>query len=135
MSADRYGEVMADLRDPTRRLRQAIPETWRGFAHLHDAAMADGALPPAIKELMALVVAVVKRCDGCIAYHAHAAARLGASETEVAEALGVALLMDGGTASVYGPRALQAFCEFAGTDRGPELVEATSCEGPVRATS
>jgi len=132
MSADRYSEVIAELRDPTRRLRQAIPETWRGFAHLHDAAMAQGALSPAIKELMALVIAVVKRCDGCIAYHAHAAARLGASESEVAEALGVALLMDGGTASVYGPRALQAFREFADTD-GPEPVEASISEGPVRA--
>ncbi len=133
MSADRYSEVIAELRDPTRRLRQAIPETWRGFAHLHDAAMAQGALSPAIKELMALVIAVVKRCDGCIAYHAHAAARLGASESEVAEALGVALLMDGGTASVYGPRALEAFREFADTDGRPQPVEASISEGPVRA--
>jgi hypothetical protein len=31
----------------------------------------------------------------------------------VAEALDVALLMDGGTASVYGPRAWQAYGEFA----------------------
>jgi hypothetical protein len=28
--------------------------------------------------------------------------------------LAVALLMDGGTASVYGPRAWEAFVEFAG---------------------
>ena len=52
---------------------------------------------------MALSIAVVKQCDGCIAYHAKAAARRGATPEEVAEALGVALLMDGGTASVYGP--------------------------------
>ena len=32
--------------------------------------------------------------------------------TEVAELLGVALLMDGGTASVYAPRAWEAFLEF-----------------------
>jgi AhpD family alkylhydroperoxidase len=62
---------------------------------------------------MALVAAVVKRCDGCIAYHARAAAHRGATADEVAEALGVALLMDGGTASVYGPRAWEAFEEFA----------------------
>ncbi len=55
---------------------------------------------------------MAKRCDGCIAYHAHAAARAGASREEVAEALGVALLMDGGTASVYGPLAWEAFEEF-----------------------
>ena len=48
-------------------------------------------------------MSVVKRCDGCIAYHAKAAARAGATPGEVAEMLGVALLMDGGTASVYAP--------------------------------
>jgi AhpD family alkylhydroperoxidase len=90
-----------------------IPETWRGFADLHKNAVADGALPARTKELMALAIAVVKQCDGCIAYHAKAAARRGAKPEEVAEALGVALLMDGGTASVYGPRAWSAYREFA----------------------
>jgi AhpD family alkylhydroperoxidase len=75
--------------------------------------VADGVLPAKVKELMALAIAVVKQCDGCIAYHAKAAARRGASAAEVAEALDVALLMDGGTASVYGPRAWQAYHEFA----------------------
>jgi alkylhydroperoxidase/carboxymuconolactone decarboxylase family protein YurZ len=36
----------------------------------------------------------------------------GATPGEVAELLGVALLMDGGTASVYAPRAWDAFQEF-----------------------
>ena len=65
--------------------------------------MADGLLPGHVKELMALVIAVVKQCDGCIAYHAKAAARRGVTSEEVVEALGVALLMDGGTATIYGP--------------------------------
>ena len=64
-----------------------------------------------MKELVAL--AVVKQCDGCIAYHAKAAAMKGATRQEVAEVRGVALRMDGGTASVYGPRDLAAFDEFA----------------------
>jgi AhpD family alkylhydroperoxidase len=59
------------------------------------------------------VAAVVKRCDGCIASHAKAAARQGATPAEVAEALSVALLMDGGTATAYGPRAWEAYEEFA----------------------
>jgi AhpD family alkylhydroperoxidase len=32
--------------------------------------MAEGVLPARVKELMALAVAVVKACDGCIAYNA-----------------------------------------------------------------
>jgi AhpD family alkylhydroperoxidase len=106
-------DVIDDLKDPTRDLAQAIPEVWSGFTRLHKAAVADGALPAKVKELMALAIAVVKHCDGCIAYHAKAAARRGATAEEVAEALGVALLMDGGTASVYGPRAWAAYGEFA----------------------
>lgn len=108
-----YGEVIKALAEPTRSLRAATPETWAGFGQLHSVAVADGALPARVKELMALAIAVVKQCDGCIAYHAKAAARRGATADEVAEALGVALLMDGGTASVYGPRAWDAYREFA----------------------
>ena len=107
-----FHEVAADLRQPTRELRQAIPETWAAFSQLHTSAMAEGALPSHVKELMALVVGVVKHCDGCVAYHARGAAAAGATEAEVVEALGVALLMDGGPASVWAPRALAAYREF-----------------------
>ncbi len=108
-----YQDVATDLREPTRNLRRAMPDTWAAFTALHQQAVADGALPSKVKELMALVVGVVKRCDGCIAYHARAAAAAGATEAEVVDALGVALLMDGGPASVWAPRALSAFREFA----------------------
>ena len=105
-------EVLDQLRGPTRELRHAIPEVWAGFVSLHGAAMAPGEVPTHFKEATALAISVVKRCDGCIASHAKAAARAGATRQEVAELLGVALLMDGGTASVYAPRAWEAFLEF-----------------------
>lgn len=108
-----FGQITDDLREPTRELRHTIPDTWSAFTELHERALADGALERRVKELMALAISVVKRCDGCIAHHARAVARLGVSRDEVAEAIGVALLMDGGPATVYGPRALQAFDEFA----------------------
>ncbi|MCL4293581.1 MAG: carboxymuconolactone decarboxylase family protein [Acidimicrobiia bacterium] len=111
-----YADVLSGLRESTRSLRKAAPSAWSGFAALHDGAMAEGERPTRVKELIALAIAVVKRCDGCIAAHAKAAARHGATEAEVAEALSVALLMDGGTATVYGPRAWAAYREFAGLD-------------------
>jgi AhpD family alkylhydroperoxidase len=110
-----FSEIIDDLKEPTRSLRKAAPEPWAGFRQLHQAAVADGALPGRVKELMALAISVVKQCDGCIAYHAKAAAHQGATPDEVAEALNVALLMDGGTATVYGPRAWSAYREFAGS--------------------
>lgn len=109
---DHHHAVLQELREPTRSLRHAIPGTWAGFVALHDAAMEEGEVPTRIKEAAALAISVVKRCDGCIAYHARSAARAGATPAEVAELLGVALLMDGGTASVYAPRAWEAFVEF-----------------------
>jgi alkylhydroperoxidase/carboxymuconolactone decarboxylase family protein YurZ len=55
---------------------------------------------------------VTRECDGCIAAHAKGAARKGATEEEVAEALGVAVVLNGGPATVWGPRALAAFKEL-----------------------
>ena len=105
--------VIKNLNDPTRSLAQAAPDTWAGFADLHRAAAAEGARTAKVKERMAMSIATVKWCDGCISHHAKAAARRGATAQEVAQALGVALLMDGGTASVYGSRARAAYHEFA----------------------
>lgn len=34
------------------------------------AAVADGAVPGDVKELVALAIAVAGRCDGCVAHHA-----------------------------------------------------------------
>lgn len=118
---ERNHEVLQELKEPTRSLRHAIPEVWAGFLSLHDAAMTDGVVPARLKEAAALAISVAKRCDGCIAYHAKAAARAGATPEEVAEMLGVALLLDGGTASVYGPRAWEAFLEFH-AEAGPVVA-------------
>ena len=75
--------------------------------------MVDAALDAKTKELIALAIAVAKQCDGCIASHARSAALRGATPEEVAEALGVAVMMNGGPGSVHAPRAFEAFMEFA----------------------
>src|SRR5215470_20014918 len=97
-----------------RRLREAIPDVYAGYAQLHNAAMGDGALTARTKELIALAIAVTQECDGCVVAHARGAARRGATAQEVAETMGVAILMNGGPGTVWGPRAYAAFEEFAG---------------------
>ena len=57
-----YHDLIADLRQPTRELRDAIPDVWNGFAQLHKAAVADGVLSSKIKELMAFAIAVHDEC-------------------------------------------------------------------------
>ncbi len=111
-----YRDVAAKLREPSKSLRAAMPEAYSAFGALHQATTGDGAISAKTKELIALAISVVKQCDGCIATHAKAVAAQGATAEEVADALGVALLMDGGPATVYGPRAWEAFHEFAGID-------------------
>jgi len=106
-------EVLTDLAPLHRELRRAIPEVYKGFGELHKAAFTLGDLDVKTKELIALAIGVVEGCDGCIASHAQAAARAGASRQEAAEAIGVTFLMNGGPATIYGPRAYDAFCGFA----------------------
>jgi AhpD family alkylhydroperoxidase len=107
-----WHDVSAALADPARSLRAAIPDAWGGFGQLHKEAMKEGVISAAMKEVIALAISVRDECDGCIAAHARGAARKGATPEQVAEALGVALLMMGGPGTVYGPRAWQAYNEF-----------------------
>ena len=109
---DHHHQVLSRMREPTSSLRRAVPDAWSGFLALHSAAMADGEVPARLKEAVALAISVVKHCDACVAHHARAAAKAGATSAEVSEILAVALLMDGGTASVYAPLAWEAFGEF-----------------------
>lgn len=106
-------EVLGDLAPLGRELRALIPGVYEGFGGLHSAAFADGAVDRKTKELIALAIAISVRCDGCIASHARGAAQHGATEAEVAETIGVAISMNGGPGTVYGPRALAAFRDFA----------------------
>jgi AhpD family alkylhydroperoxidase len=107
-------ETLEEVTAAGRSLREAIPAVYAGYAQLHAAAVGEGgALPAKMRELIALAIAVTRECDGCIAAHARAAARRGATSQEVAEALGVAILMNGGPGTVWGPRAFAAFAEFA----------------------
>ncbi len=114
--SNQYGkDVLDDLNPLHRELRRQIPDAYKGFQTLHQAAFAPGALDVKTKELIALAISVIERCDGCIASHAQGAARAGATQEEAAEAIGVTFLMNGGPATIYGPRAYAAFSEFAET--------------------
>ncbi|MDX1885988.1 carboxymuconolactone decarboxylase family protein [Mycolicibacterium sp. 120270] len=112
MSDCQHHDVLTELGPQHRALRQLIPDVYRGFAAMSDAALAEGALSAKVKELIALTIGVVHGCDGCIASHAKAAARAGATPNEAAEAIGVSILMHGGPATIYGARAFSAFNEF-----------------------
>ena len=62
--------------------------------------------------MISLAVAVTLRCDGCITVHTDAAIRHGATEGEIAEALGVAVAINAGAALVYSTRVLDAIRNY-----------------------
>ncbi len=115
-----YGRaVQQELQGPAAALRKAIPDVYDGYRQMHSAVFRSGALDLKTKELIALAIAVSKECDGCIASHASGAARHGATPEEVAEAIGVTILMNGGPATVWGPRAYASFLEFHAATQRP----------------
>ncbi|HEY8593888.1 MAG TPA: carboxymuconolactone decarboxylase family protein [Devosiaceae bacterium] len=109
MSEANWPEFIAQLNRRTSVLRKGAPEVMAGFSALATAAGKDGALSPKIKELIALAISITARCDGCLAYHAKAAHRVGATREEVIETIGMALYMGGGPSMIYGAEALDAF--------------------------
>ena len=122
-----HGKPVLDILSPLHRnLRRAIPDVYTGFGELSKATFTDGALPRATKELIALAIGVIEGCGGCIASHAQAAARAGATRQEAAEAISVTFLMHGGPATIHGARAYDAFCSFADD---PAATDSTGTEG------
>jgi AhpD family alkylhydroperoxidase len=108
-----FHQIQQDLREPYRALRAAIPEVMEAKQAMGSAAMGDGALSAKVKELIAFAISITRECDGCVAAHARGAVRRGATLEEVAEMIGVTINMNGGPATVWGPRALAAFQEFS----------------------
>ena len=110
-------KLSAQLRDL--RSGAGVADTMKAFSALAQTATKGGALDPKTKELIALAIGVATRCDDCIAFHAKAAAKLGATPDEIQETLGMAIYMGAGPSVMYASHAWQAFSQFSG-----EKVEA-----------
>ena len=108
-----WKQVAKELSGLMAETRRSIPEVGKAFQQLAAAATAEGALDTKTKELIALAIGITARCDGCVAFHAAAAVRHGASREEILETIGMAIYMGGGPSLVYGAQALEAYEQFA----------------------
>ena len=113
MSDNRYPALTQSISQQLAPFRKSQSGTMQGFAAMAGGAMAEGAISEKHKELIALGISVSQRCAGCIGFHVKALRRLGATQAEFEEALGVAVYMGGGPALMYAAEALQAWAEFA----------------------
>lgn len=107
-----YPQRHAELQLLLAKLAKELPGPISSFARLHRDSVAQGTLPSKTKELIALAIAIAIRCEDCIAYHVHDALHAGATHQEVIETIGVAVMMGGGPATMYGCRAYQALQQF-----------------------
>jgi AhpD family alkylhydroperoxidase len=101
-------DVINNMNSAVRDLRRASPEVMKTFGDMARAAHAGCALDAKTKELVAIAISVATRCSPCIAYHAEAAVKQGASRAEVAETLGMAIYMGAGPSVMYAAKALEA---------------------------
>ncbi|MFA5662478.1 carboxymuconolactone decarboxylase family protein [Castellaniella sp.] len=111
MQQDSFQTLTQNISQNLKSLRSSQPQLMQSFGALGKAALAPGAVDAKTKELIALAIGVATHCDGCIGYHTQALVRLGATEQEVHETLGVAVYMGGGPSLMYSASAIAAFRE------------------------
>jgi len=93
--------------------RRTHESAGQGFTALHRGTMAEGSMTAREKELVALGIGIATRCVDCIGFHVRAAIKAGASRDDVAGVIGVATMMGGGPAYMYGVKALEAFDQLS----------------------
>ena len=93
------------------RRRGLAPEPDAAFAAFGKAVFAPGALDAKTKQLIAVAVAHATQCPYCIRGHTKLAAREGADEAEIMEAIWVAVEMKAGAAFAHATLALDALGE------------------------
>jgi AhpD family alkylhydroperoxidase len=92
----------------TEQLGSETEKFMSAFVEIQEQVLATGALSNHIKQLMALTIVIVLRCDDCIATYVHGALKAGATRNEILEAIAVAIVMGGAPVVTYGSEALEA---------------------------
>lgn len=107
-----WPQMATELTGAVKELRGGAPDVMKGFSAIAQAALKSNALDTKTKELIALAIGVATRCDGCLAFHAEAAVKHGATREEVLETMGMAVYMGAGPSVMYAAQALEAFDQF-----------------------
>jgi len=107
-----WPKMTTDLTQAIKELRGGATGPMQAFSALAKAALEPKALDVKTKELVALAIAVAIRCDGCVAFHAEAAVKHGATRDEVMETMGMAVYMGAGPSVMYAAQAVEAFDQF-----------------------
>lgn len=111
MDSPIYPHPTADL---AKQRSELAPEPLAAFRAFSKAVFAPGALDAKTKQLIAVAVAHVTQCPYCIKGHTEGAARAGATDAEIMEAIWVAAEMRAGGAYAHSNLALQTLHDLHG---------------------
>jgi AhpD family alkylhydroperoxidase len=75
-------------------------KVYKKFLEMEQVTYTDGALKKKEKELIAIGISTVINCESCMQWHITEAAKSGASQQEILEAIEVAIEFGGGPATV-----------------------------------
>ena len=104
---NRLEEISKKREQAHAKLLSLKSKVYQAFLEMEKAAYCDGALAKKDKELIAVGISVVIDCESCMKWHIEQAAKAGANEQEVLEAVEVGIEMGGGPATVSARFALE----------------------------
>ncbi len=87
-------------------------KTYDSFIELEKIAFSEGSISKKHKELMALSISIVTKCEPCMEWHLEQAMLAGVSDKEIYETIDVAIEMGGGPAAAYARFVLKAMDYF-----------------------
>ena len=107
-------KIEQSIKDRKRTHRRFLEnvKTYKPFLELEAKAFSDGALSRKTKELMALSVSIVTKCEPCMEWHLEQALKNGATDEEIYETIDVSIEMGGGPAGAYARFVLKAMDYF-----------------------
>jgi len=114
MSDLNFEKIKQSIQD-RKELHQSFLEyikTYPSLVELESKAFQSGALNRKIKELMALSISIVTKCEPCMESHLYKAMKACATDEEIYETIDVAVEMGGGPAGAYARFVLKALEYF-----------------------
>lgn len=101
-----------------RVMLQNADKVMKRFVSLDTLTYGDGSLPSSTKELLGLVASLVLRCDDCIAWHLTRCSEEGFKTDQIAEAMGIGMVVGGSITIPHVRRGLKYWSDLIGEGSG-----------------
>jgi len=101
--SNKTNEFFENYKISSEKMKEQMPDTIKGFSALYSRVMKNGSVTVAEKEMIAISIGVVLKCEPCIRLHVKTGLDAGLSPEQILEAASVAVVMGGGPALTYLP--------------------------------